>query len=201
MWLRKPLDDILSCPAKIAVLRAILQVNTPLSGREIARRAEVGYSPAYNALQALAASGVLSKRYHGRVNTYELAEPQSPLTRRLRDLFMAEARHHREVTERLSKEVPGLLSVVLFGSEARGEAKPGSDTDLLIVVEKTTKRLEDQITDTCVQLAAEYQLALSWVVADVKELQEWETEGNGLWRNIQSEGIRLAGKPLERLMG
>ncbi len=81
MWLRKPLDDILSSAAKVAVLRVVLRVSTPLSGREIARRAGVGYSPAYNALQALVASRVLAKEDHGRATAYSLVDPQSSTAR------------------------------------------------------------------------------------------------------------------------
>lgn len=40
-------------------------------------------------------------------------------------------------TERIVREV-GPLAVVLFGSRARGEAKPHSDVDLLIVVREST---------------------------------------------------------------
>lgn len=94
----------------------------------------------------------------------------------------------------------GVLSVILFGSEARGEAKPGSDTDLLIVLEKKTPDLEDRLSDVLMGLATEYQLALSWLVTDLDELREWQAEGSEFLQNVQHDGVRLVGKPLERLL-
>ena len=181
-------------------MMVVCSTTIPLAGREIARRRTVGSGHASGILRQLTASGVLLARDQGRVNTYELASPQSLLTRRLKDLFAAEARRHQAVVERLLKGVNGVLSVVLFGSEARGEAKSGSDTDLLIVVERKTKRLENQLSDACLRLATEHQLALSWFVADPDQLREWQAEGSDFLRNVQAEGIRLAGKPLERLL-
>jgi len=199
MWLRKPLDDILSAPAKVAVLRAILRVNTPLSGREIGRRAGVGYSPAYNALQALVASGVLSKQDHGRVTTYTVRDPEAPVLVGLRDLFNQEDRRTRSAVSELAGEVPDARSVILFGSEARGEARPGSDTDLLIIVDSKDEQAEARIRDICLGLAQRYGLALSWHVVDLDELREWEATNEQFWQNIVRDGIWLHGDSLEAL--
>lgn len=200
MWLNEPLNDVLSSRSKVAVLRVLAATTTTLNGREIARRACIVPGHAHRVLADLVSAGLVLSRDQGRVTTYEFADPESLLTRRLKGLFAAEAIRRRQVISRLSREVKGVLSVVLFGSEARGEAKPGSDTDLLMVVEKKTRALENQIRDTCVRLAAEHQLALSWLVVDMSELRDMQAQGDGLWSSIQSEGVRLAGKPLERLL-
>lgn len=200
MWLNEPLNDVLSSRSKVAVLRVLAAAPAPLNGREIARRAFIAPGHAHRVLADLVAAGLVLSRDQGRVNTYEFADPDSLLTRRLKELFAAEATRRRQVIERLSKEVKGVLSVVLFGSETRSEARPGSDTDLLIVVAKQSRALDNHIRDTCVRLAAEHQLALSWLVVGMKELRDLQARGNGLWASIQSEGVRLAGKPLERLL-
>lgn len=200
MWLEDPLDDVLSSRSKVAALRVVCNVEVPLAGREIARRARLGSGHASRILRDLTASGLLLSRDQGRVNTYELADPQSQITRRLKELFAAEAERRHRVLEGLSRELPGVVSLILFGSEARGDAKPGSDADLLIVVERKTARQERQISDTCLRLATEHRLDLSWLVTDPKELRGWAAEGNDFWRNVQSEGVTLAGRPLERLL-
>ena len=201
MWLNEPLDDVLSSRSKVAVIRVLCASPAPLNGREIARRAGVAPGHAQRVLADLVAAGLLLSRDQGRAITYEFANPESEITRHLRDLFMAEGQRYREVVDGLVKQAKGVLSVVLFGSEARRAATPGSDTDLLIVVERKTERLEAEVGDICIRLAAEHQLALSWLVADVAELRGWAEEGNDLWQSIQAEGVRLAGKPLERLVG
>jgi len=194
------LDDILSSRSKVAVLRVLSDTSAPLNGREIARRAGVVPGHMYRVLRGLVSSGVVLSRDQGRAITYELADPRSAVTRRLKELFAVEARRRREVVGGLLKAVPEIRSIILFGSEARGEASSGSDTDLLIVLERRTKRLDERVRNACVQLAVEHQPSLSWLVTDLKELREWETAGNDLLRNVKTEGVTLAGRPPERLL-
>jgi predicted nucleotidyltransferase len=201
MWLENPLDDILSSRGKVAVLRVVCSVSVPLAGREIARRAGLGSGHASGILRDLTASGLLLARDQGRANTYEFADPESLMTRRVKDLFAAELERRHKFVEELSQGLPGVVSIVVFGSEARGEAKPGSDTDLLIVVGRKTKRLEEHISDICLQLGAAHQLHLSWMMADRKDLREWAAEDNPFWRNVRAEGVTLAGTPVGRLIG
>lgn len=199
MWLRNPLDDIMSSPAKIAVLRVVSRVNSPLSGREIIRRAGVAYGPGWRALQALVASGVLSKQQHGRVNTYAVRDPALPLIQRLRDLFGDEDRRTREAVAELAERVPEAVSTALFGSEARGEARPGSDTDLLVVVACKGEEVEARIRDACLDLAERHSLALSWYVVDLDDLREWDATGHQFWRNVLRDSIWLQGDSAEVL--
>ena len=200
MWLNQPLSDILSTRGKVAVLRVLSETSVPLNGREIARRAGLAPGHAHRVLADLVAARLVLSRDQGRANTYELAAPRSPITRHLRELFAAEIGRRREVLDALTAAGIGVLSIILFGSEARGDARSGSDTDLLIVVGKKTQDLEDQVSDVCMQLASEHQLALSWLVTDLDELREWQAEDNDFLRNLRAEGIRLTGEPLERLL-
>lgn len=199
MWLESPLNDILSSRGKVAVLRVLCGVDVPLAGREIARRAGLGSGHVSGILRELTTSGLLLARDQGRVNTYELTDPQSLLTQRLRDVFAAEGERRHDVITVLSETVPGFVSLVLFGSEARGQATPGSDTDLLIVVEKKTSRIEEQVGEMCMRLGTKHQLDLTWLVADRKQVRAWEAEGSEFWRNVKGEGVTLAGTPTERL--
>jgi len=199
MWLLRPLDDILSSPAKVAVLRVLLRVGAPLSGREIARRSGVGYGPVWKALQALTASGVLSRQDHGRVSTYVVRYPEPELLRRLRELFSEEDRRVKDAATELRRRVPDAVSIILFGSEARAEARPGSDTDLLVVVPKRSDLLDDAIRDACLDLAEKHGLALSWHVVDLEDLAEWVADGEQFWANVARDGITLQGESVERL--
>ena len=199
MWLRRPLDDILSTAAKVAVLRVMLRVSMPLSGREIARRAGVGYSPAYNALQALVASGVPAKQDHGRATAYSLVHPESPLISGLKDLFEREDRRTREACSALASSIPDARAIILFGSEARGEARPGSDTDILIVIDSTDEATEGRVRDACLALAEAHELALSWHVVDLDQVREWDQAGDQFWQSVVRDGIWLQGDSMEAM--
>ena len=199
MWLLHPLEDILSSPAKVAILRALCRTRGPLSGRETIRRAGTTYGPGWDALQDLVASGVLIKRDLGRASAYELREPESPLILRLRELFDAEEERREQVVGELTAEIDDALTIILYGSEARGEAEAGSDTDVLIVIERRSDEIADRIDQTCLEIAEKYSLALSWHIADLDDLREWEESESDFWQNILADGVRLAGEPIERV--
>ena len=92
MWLRRPLDDILSSPAKVAVLRSVLRVSAPLSGREIASRAGVAHSPAR--AEAIGHALALASRTLCRMSTpprsscHSWSKTSDPLSYRLPGLHI-----------------------------------------------------------------------------------------------------------------
>ncbi|MGD1898615.1 MAG: nucleotidyltransferase domain-containing protein [Phormidesmis sp.] len=83
-----------------------------------------------------------------------------------------------------------LVSLVLFGSQARKEANGNSDIDVLIVVAGPldvpyeSERLNDFIADLCL----EYDVLLSCLWT---ESQEWKTRQSPLLINIHREGIAV----------
>ncbi len=199
MWLLNPLDDILSSGVKVKVLRAMALAPVPHNGREIARRA--GTDPGYTSrvLADLVASGIVHRRDQGRVYTYRLTDDGLDLVGRLTQLFAAEQARSERAVEELTSKLAEAISIILYGSEARGEAEAGSDTDLLIVVERRTEELDDRIAEACLEVAEEYSLALSWHVVDLDRMREWEQTDNDFWCNVQQDGIRLAGESIGRL--
>ena len=199
MWLRFPLEDILSSRAKIALLRVLAASQTPLHGREIARRSGVGAGHVSRVLRELVAAGVVSDADQGRATTYELTRPLPPLVQQLVALFEAESTRYQAVVRRLTPRGTELLSLVLFGSEARGEARAGSDTDLLFIVREKSDEIEEEIGERCLALADDEGLALSWHLADLDDVRDWERTRHDLWLNITAEGLTLKGKSPERI--
>ncbi|NEN89209.1 MAG: nucleotidyltransferase domain-containing protein [Okeania sp. SIO3H1] len=100
-----------------------------------------------------------------------------------------------EILTRLKQEFQqiyqdNLISLVLFGSQARGDAKPDSDIDVLVVLkEKITldnkrQKIIEFISDICI----EYGVLVSCVY--VSEYQ-FKQEKSPLLLNIHQEGIFL----------
>ncbi|MFW5867815.1 MAG: nucleotidyltransferase domain-containing protein, partial [Armatimonadota bacterium] len=150
-------------------------------------------------LSELVASGVVAKRDQGRVNTYRITEEGSELIDRLVELFAAERERSESAIGELRRALPEALSVILYGSEARGEAEAGSDTDILIVFEERSADLDDMVADACLELAERYSLSLSWHIADLDRIHDWEDTDSDFWRNVQRDGVTLAGESIERL--
>lgn len=83
-----------------------------------------------------------------------------------------------------------LVKVVLFGSQARGDAEPGSDIDVLIVL-KGPVRPGEEISKTS-QMLSDLSLKFDEVVSCIYMDADRFTRRNGpLLRNVRKEGIAL----------
>jgi uncharacterized protein len=94
--------------------------------------------------------------------------------------------------KRIRQRFDGLiLSAVLFGSRARGEASADSDVDVLVVIDKEDYRVRKEIRYLAAEVWLEYGFFLStrvWSRSHWRKLQERQTF---LYRNIQRDGIDL----------
>lgn len=83
-----------------------------------------------------------------------------------------------------------LVRMILYGSQARGDAEPGSDIDVLVVLKgpvEAGEEIQRTSHDVC-QLSYEYEETLSCVFMD----ERYFTTRNGpLLRNIRREGVPL----------
>ncbi len=84
-----------------------------------------------------------------------------------------------------------LLSVVLFGSKARGDAEPASDVDIAIIVRGLTPKIRDEILDRVAELEVEHLLPLSTLVLSADEFERLRRRERRLARDIEREGVPL----------
>jgi predicted nucleotidyltransferase len=114
-----------------------------------------------------------------------LQPPLSHLTDRERQALAA-------FVNRIRQRFDGLiLSAVLFGSRARGEASADSDVDVLVVIDNEDYRVRKEIRYLAAEVWLEYGLFLStriWSRSHWRKLQKMQTL---LYRNIQRDGIDL----------
>lgn len=80
--------------------------------------------------------------------------------------------------------------IVLFGSQARGEARPDSDIDVLIVFKELfdysqeSQRINNFVTDLCL----EYSVVISCIFTTSEEFQQHDSS---FFRNVRREGVTV----------
>lgn len=81
-----------------------------------------------------------------------------------------------------------LMGLYLYGSYARGDNRPGSDVDVMIVLSDYKDYMEELLRsgDLASDLSLAYDVTVSRVI--MKESQ-WENSDTPLLRNIRKEGI------------
>lgn len=112
----------------------------------------------------------------------------------LEGLTPQEAGALEDFVRRVQRGVNGhVLSVILFGSRARGDAQPDSDMDLVVIVDRDDLETTKAIRHLAVETWLEWGLYLStrvWSQAHWQRLQALQT---GLYRNLLREGKELLG--------
>jgi len=95
----------------------------------------------------------------------------------------------KEVMVRLLDE--DLDRLVLFGSKARGDAEPGSDVDVAIVVRNLTAESRDRILERVADVELEHLGPLSTLVLSVEQLERLRGRERRLALDLDREGVRL----------
>ena len=83
-----------------------------------------------------------------------------------------------------------LVHLVLFGSQARGDAEPGSDIDVLVVLKGPENNMEEtaRVSDIVYDLSLQYNTVISCIFVDSVRYDR----GRGpLIRNVRREGIEV----------
>ena len=88
-----------------------------------------------------------------------------------------------------------VLSITLYGSQARGEAGPESDIDLFIVVRHDTPVLREALADLAWEVQFEHNVVISDVIRSIDQLRHMQIWRFPYYRSIESEGILLWKNP------
>lgn len=82
-----------------------------------------------------------------------------------------------------------LVAMILFGSQARGDATPESDVDIAIIVRRRTSDLWDQVTDLSADVSLEFGVNIAPLIVSVTDWERMRDQQLLLAQNIETEGV------------
>ncbi len=100
-------------------------------------------------------------------------------------------RRLKESAHALRKANDDVSGIYLFGSLAKGEAVPGSDADILVVLKRSDKRIIDRATDF-MDFFKNAGIGVDIFSYTEKEINKFKKEQNHLIVEMLAHWIRLA---------
>lgn len=127
---------------KYALVKAIkVLTSDPMksfSVRGLAREAGLSPGAARTALNYMREKGIASLKIIGKTYQYR-ADLESPLCRQWKILFNLDKISESGIAEQAVKKIPQTLSILLYGSFAKGTNDKKSDIDLLVISRQKSK--------------------------------------------------------------
>jgi len=184
-------EELLGSPAKVRLLRALLaSPGRDATSSQLAREAGVSPQGALNILRQLEHHGLVDGLPVGPSIVWHVRKGHH-LLKALSSLLGMGSRAEDEIRHRVLKAIPKdrVEEVVLFGSTARGEEKPDSDLDLLVIVKKPQDKalVLERICEVSVDLHHEFGNSVNPLVLPRSEVLK--TPNRGLLRDIERDGI------------
>lgn len=198
MRLVSPLDDLIGGKTSVRVLRTLsLFPEKEFTGRELALVAGGAPSKVIAELDRFRRLGLVTRRTLGRTHAWK-ANPEHALLRLLSPAFEHEHALRDDLMTELRRglEDRRVSRAILFGSFARGDERPASDLDLLVV----TRRVEDMedvrtvLDALAIRLSARFGLRLSPILHAERELPRLRRLPT--FAGIAREGRLVKGEPL-----
>lgn len=200
MDFRKPIQQVIP-GAQGKLLHVFAHTSTNLSTSAAARLSGVSLAQTSRILPELARMGILGRTDVPPSVTYcfiadNLASKAILLLSRLREAAIDELRHSAQA------KVDPSISLVLFGSFARGEADSESDIDVLLVhpddsqePEGWSEGVEQWRSSAQLLTGNEVQL----MAVNQSEIGQLLCSGRPVWLDILRDGIAIFGKSLDEL--
>lgn len=198
---------VLKSEAQVRILRQLWASQGEWSGRQIARDVGLSATHCHLALKELEARGLVFFRPVSKVHLYRVNQDHYMVRRVFGPLFEAERALPGEI-DRLIRQTlvkkshhADVLSLVIFGSMARGSEKLGSDLDLLVVVssEAAKKALEPALESLGSALTRQFSIPFSPYVQTLSEVREKHHRKLAVIENILKQGRCIHGTELKEL--
>ncbi|MCX5778649.1 MAG: nucleotidyltransferase domain-containing protein [Elusimicrobia bacterium] len=204
MQFKNYLDTIFSQPTKVRLLRFLFETRPEMTGRELARFSKISHMQVYRNLDDLNAHGIVIKKRVGGAYVFSLNEKNVLVKDVLHTLFQKEGKLLDDVLKAIFLEkTSNMLSVVVFGSSAKGEERPASDVDIFILTknESESNLINDFLSDAELRFYEQTGNRLSPIVMTIAELKVKYKTNKTLFSRILSGKVVSGRSPEEFING
>ena len=195
MKYHEPLNEILGNKVQVKLLRVLVRTKSSFTGRELARLVGHSQNQTRLALEELERNGLVVWQNAGRSHLYSIDKDNILVTDFLEAGFHLEDTLLTRLADIYSEEVgKDLASVILFGSIAKGEEKPNSDIDLIIVVsdKAETKIVEYRVAEASAKVTGRFGNQTTAIVVKKTDYEKKIKQKKGMWREVAETGIKLS---------
>ncbi|MBI2654157.1 nucleotidyltransferase domain-containing protein [Candidatus Woesearchaeota archaeon] len=151
------------------------------------------HATVYRTLSGLKEFGILkSAKINKKDVVYELVS--SPLAKELERAVNIGKITSKKIAKNFANRIKSknIHSVALYGSAAKGTSKPESDIDILVVLDKKNKILEEKILNIAAQISSKANKTISAVIMDVNQIRK--EKGSTFIKSIMENMELLYGK-------
>lgn len=186
------------------ILAVLVETSAELNLRTIARRSGVSVAHVSRVLPVLVELGMVERRDVPPSALFRFV-PESVASRAVAHLADARRTVLDELGETASRLEPAPVSVVVFGSLARGEADRESDIDV-VVVRPAAVDEEDPDWRAGIDRWADQAQRLTGNHVEVLEVDDGEVarllrSRRQLWLDVQRDGVVVHGRSIDELRG
>lgn len=207
MQFQHPLNRILNSEYKVRILRFLCRRGGEWVGRRLAAELAMNPVTAHRALRELREATVLEFRKVGSHFLYSLRDDHCLVREVLRPLFEREAHARERLLDVLKRELrtrprSSVVAAAIYGSLARGQERPTSDIDLLVLVSspQAKRDVRDALNRAGETVMRTFGNPLAVYVNTVREARQKARRGLPVFRNLLSQHQLLWGRPLHEVL-
>jgi predicted nucleotidyltransferase len=189
----------------IGLMRKDIDLGLTIS--QISKLLKIGYVPAYNHIKEMEKEEIITVLKIGNSKQCKLNLESTKTRHLLQELDIQRKEEVYNENQKLKSILEGLiskltekyisevLSIVLFGSYAKGNANKSSDIDLMFIVNNLKDRtLRGSIERECASFQYSHNIKISPLITDIGELKKMlDKKELNVGKEVEESGISLYG--------
>lgn len=203
MKYNKYLDELLGQKSKIKALRYLVKFSDGVGIRELSRRIKITEPNLSKVLKELAKQGALTSNKYGTSLVFRLNYGHYLVDKVIIPLFKREQSGIDELARFIHGRVKTVfISMIIFGSIARGDEEPRSDLDIAFIVSSAgiAKKLEKELMDISIKTVEKFGNQISPYIIQKDDFIKKLSAGDNLARNIAKDGKVLKGRMISEIL-